>query len=67
MNRFYVIFYDFLLDNSRNALPLICMIKYFLLESIFELEVISLIEKEMNLIHIAAVKIAINGLRFEDS
>ena len=66
MNVFYRIFYDFLLDNSRNLLSLIHMFKYFLWESIFQLEVILLIEKEMYLTHIAAVKIAINGLRFED-
>jgi len=42
------------------------MFKYFLWESIFQLEVILLIEKEMYLTHLAAVKIAINGLRFED-
>jgi len=66
MNVFYRIFYDFLLDNSRNLLSLIHMFKYFLWESIFQLEVILLIEKEMYLTHLAAVKIAINGLRFED-
>ena len=43
------------------------MFKYFLWESIFQLEVILLIEKEMHLTHIVAVKIAINGLRSEDS